>query len=75
MIRLVPVYRYQQNAEQGELLTAFRNWLHTLKIIVFLILTIVFIFSIGAGWGINQCSKSHAEIKPPVKIVKHKRHR
>lgn len=72
MIRLVPVYHYQQTAEQGEFLTAVRNWLYTLKLFIFGLLCIAFIFLCGAGYErINH----QTEIKKPAieKPVKHKR--
>jgi len=54
--------------------TFFFNWLKKMECFVFALLCLVFIFASGAGWGINQCNKSH-EIKQHVKIVKYKRHR
>lgn len=72
-IRLVPVYRYEQTAEQGEFLTAVRNWLHTLKLFIFALLCVAFVFLCGAGW--ERINHKHQEFKKPVieKPVKHKK--
>ena len=74
MIRLVPVYRYEETAEQGEFLTAVKNWLYTIKLFIFALLCLSLVFLCGAGYErINH----KEEIKKPAieKPVKHKRHR
>lgn len=74
-IRLVPVYRYEQTAEQGEFLTAVRNWLHTLKLFIFALLCVAFVFLCGAGWERNNHNNQGCEIAKTAieKPAKHKR--